>query len=86
MSIAMIALAYMTFSFKLVYDNFRHTIFEDIYGRGVVFFVFSFLDYYYIGSKKENVSIFDIKPNMRFLLLARVIFISLAYIFLYLAI
>ena len=85
MLIAMIALGIMTFSFKLVYDNLRHTIFEDIYGRSVIFFALSTLDYLKCTTN-EQISIFDIRPNMRFLFLARVIFISLAYIFLYLAI
>ena len=84
MFIAMLALGAMTFSFKLVYDNLRHTIFEDIYGRGVVFFFFSVLNY--LKTADESVSIFDIKPHIRMIFMGRVIFISLAYIFLYLAI
>ena len=84
MFVAMCSLGVMTFSFKVIHDNKRHTIFEDIYGRGVIFFLCS--AFYYWRNKTEGSSIFDIKPHIRFMFLFRVIFISLAYIFLYLAI
>ena len=45
MIVAMLSLGVMTFGFKIIYDHYRHTIFEDIYGRGVVLFFFSALDY-----------------------------------------
>jgi drug/metabolite transporter (DMT)-like permease len=80
----MLSLGVMTFSFKVMHDHMRHTIFEDIYGRGVIFFICS--AFYYWRNKAEGNSVFDIKPHIRFLFLSRVIFISLAYIFLYLSI
>lgn len=84
MALAMICLGVMTFGFKIVFDEYRHTIFEDIYGRGVIFFGFAALNY--VRSQNDQISIFDIRPNMRFMFLCRVICVSLAYIFLYLAI
>jgi drug/metabolite transporter (DMT)-like permease len=84
MAIAMISLGIMTFSFKVMVDHLRHTIFEDIYGRGLIFFLCA--TFYYWRNKNEGNSVFDIKPHIRFLFLFRVIFISLAYIFLYLSI
>lgn len=80
----MISLGIMTFTFRVMYDHYRHTIFEDIYGRGLVFFICATI--HYMKNKNESNSVFDIKPHIRTLFFFRVIFITLAYIFLYLAI
>lgn len=85
MVIAMISLGIMTFTFRVMYDHYRHTIFEDIYGRGLIFFACASI--HYIKKKDHGGnSIFEIRPHIRTLFFFRVIFISLAYVFLYLAI
>ena len=45
MTLAFICFGLVTISFKAIYLNYRHTIWEDIYGRGVGFFVCSTLHY-----------------------------------------
>lgn len=39
MIVAFVAFGLVTMLFKAVYLNYRHTIWEDIYGRGIAFFV-----------------------------------------------
>jgi hypothetical protein len=41
MIVAFVAFGFTTITFKAVYFNYRHTIWEDIYGRGVAFFICS---------------------------------------------
>lgn len=41
MVIAFVSFGLVTISFKAVYLNYRHTIWEDIYGRGIAFFICS---------------------------------------------
>lgn len=84
MFIAMFSLGIITFFFKLMEDHYRHTVYEDIYGRGVIFFICGAIDY--MKNRSEGNSVFDVKPHIRSVFFFRVIFVTLAYIFLYLAI
>jgi hypothetical protein len=43
MVVAWIAFGIVTICFKAVYLNYRHTIWEDIYGRSIGFFICSSL-------------------------------------------
>ena len=84
----MIAVAFLNFGlvivcFKAIYLNYRHTIWEDIYGRSVSFFACSILNYLI---RKGQSSVFDLRPTIRAAFMIRILFISLAYIFLFLAI
>lgn len=45
MIFAFLAFGFTTITFKAVYFNYRHTIWEDIYGRGVAFFICSTMQY-----------------------------------------
>lgn len=45
MAVAFGAFGLVTITFKAVYLNYRHTIWEDIYGRGIAFFIFSTIQY-----------------------------------------
>jgi len=45
MVIAFIAFGLVTITFKAVYLNYRHTIWEDVYGRGVAFFICATISY-----------------------------------------
>ncbi len=45
MIVAFICFGLATICFKAIYINYRHTIWEDIYGRGVVFFACSVIHY-----------------------------------------
>jgi hypothetical protein len=83
MIVAFIAFGFTTITFKAVYFNYRHTIWEDIYGRGVAFFICSCIQY--LGMN-YNQSIFDLRKTIRTQFFLRVAFISAAYIFLFLAI
>lgn len=59
MFIAMFSLGIMTFFYKVMQDHYRHTVFEDIYGRGLVFFLCASI--HYMRNKKADNSVFDIK-------------------------
>jgi hypothetical protein len=39
MIVAFVSFGLVTMTFKAVYLNYRHTIWEDIYGRGIAFFI-----------------------------------------------
>lgn len=84
MIFAFIAFGITTITFKAVYFNYRHTIWEDIYGRGVCFFICSVIQY--VSSDSGTQSIFDLRKTIRAQLFLRVFLISAAYIFLFLAI
>jgi len=43
MGVATLAFTATTIFFKEMYQNMRHTIWEDIYGRGIMFFVCSII-------------------------------------------
>lgn len=58
MVIAMICFGLTTILFKEMYQNYRHTIWEDIYGRGIMFFVCSIIQYLI---QKEHMSVFDLR-------------------------
>jgi len=45
MVVGFVSLSISTFMFKQIFVNYRHTIFEDIYGRGIVFFICSLIHY-----------------------------------------
>ena len=45
MVIAFAAFGFVTICFKAVYLNYRHTIWEDIYGRGIAFFICATIHY-----------------------------------------
>lgn len=83
MVIAFAAFSFVTMSFKAVYLNYRHTIWEDIYGRGVAFFLCS--TFHYMMSSGVH-SIFDLRKTIRTQFMLRVVLISAAYVFLFLAI
>ena len=83
MIVSFICFGLTTITFKAVYFNYRHTIWEDIYGRGVSFFIFSTIQY--LGCNYGQ-SIFDLRKTIRMQFFYRVMFISAAYIFLFLAI
>nr|AAZ23862.1 hypothetical protein [Sterkiella histriomuscorum] len=83
MMIAMICFSVTTILFKEMYKNYRHTIWEDIYGRGIVFFVCSIIQYLV---QQGPMSVFDLRQTIRYAFFLRVICISLAYIFLFVAI
>jgi hypothetical protein len=59
MTISMVCFWIITFAFKLVYQNYRYSLWEDIYGRAVVFFICSVIDYM---RQPFDVSLFDIRP------------------------
>mmetsp|Transcript_1784 Transcript_1784/g.1235 ORF Transcript_1784/g.1235 Transcript_1784/m.1235 type:complete len:107 (-) Transcript_1784:623-943(-) len=83
MVIAMVSFGVMTFIAKVMQKNFRHTIWEDLYGRGVVFLLCAIVHYL----KQTNIiSLFDIRPQIRLSFFFRVILICLAYIFYFLAV
>jgi len=83
MVIAMLCFGANTILFKEMYRHYRHTLWEDIYGRGIVFFVCSIIQYLI---QKEDMSVFDLRPTIRYAFFLRVICISLAYIFLFVAV
>lgn len=72
-----------TITFKAIYLNHRHTVWEDIYGRGVGFFACSVIHYLV---QRGPMSIFDLRKSIRMSFFSRVLLISMAYIFLFLAI
>lgn len=78
MSISFLAFSIITFGFKHMYENYRHTLWEDIYVRSLIFFICSAVEYLRQGPK---VSLFEIKPQIRITLFLRVLCISFAYIF-----
>jgi drug/metabolite transporter (DMT)-like permease len=82
MTISFVCFGVMTFIFKVMFQNFRHTIYEDLYGRGVVFFFCSIVHYL---KQKGIISLFDIRPQIRVSFFLRVLFICLAYVSYYLA-
>jgi len=84
MIFAFLAFGITTITFKAVYFNYRHTIWEDIYGRGVAFFICSVIQY--VSADAGTQSIFDLRKTIRVQLFLRVLLISAAYIFLFLAI
>jgi hypothetical protein len=45
MIVAFFCFGLVTMTFKAVYLNYRHTIWEDIYGRGIAFFICSCIQY-----------------------------------------
>ena len=83
MVVAFVAFGFCTICFKAVYLNYRTTIWEDIYGRGVAFFVCATISYL---TQSGTQSIFDLRKTIRAQFLLRVVLISTAYIFLFLAI
>ena len=83
MVLAFIAFGLVTMTFKAVYLNYRHTIWEDIYGRGIAFFICSCIHYM---TSSGTQSIFDLRKTIRAQFFLRVVLISAAYIFLFLAI
>lgn len=63
-AIIMMIFAFISFgvtiiTFKAVYFNYRHTIWEDIYGRGVAFFICSVIQY--VSADAGTQSIFDLR-------------------------
>ena len=83
----MIVISFLAFGadiicFKAVYLNYRFTVWEDIYGRGVVFFACSAIHYLLL---KGNQSVFDLRKTIRNAFFVRVILISFAYIFLFIS-
>jgi hypothetical protein len=62
MVIAFISFAAVTITFKAVYLNYRITIWEDIYMRGVSFFTCSTISYL---SSSGTQSIFDLRKSIR---------------------
>lgn len=61
MTIAMISLGIMTFSFRIMYDHYRHTIFEDIYGRGLIFFLCASIHYLRTKDQRQgNIHVFTL--------------------------
>jgi len=84
MVIAFMSFGATTITFKAVYFNYRHTIWEDIYGRGIAFFICSTLQY--MTNEPGSQSIFDLRKSIRVQLFLRVLLISAAYVFLFLAI
>lgn len=83
MIVAFCAFGFVTIAFKAVYLNYRHTIWEDIYGRGIAFFICSCVQYL---TSSGTQSIFDLRKTIRTQFFLRVVLISAAYIFLFLAI
>jgi hypothetical protein len=83
MLLSMVALGLMTLSFKIMKMNFRQTLGEDLYGRGIVFFICSIIHYL---KQKGIISLFDIRPQIRFSFFFRLLCICLAYLFYFLAI
>lgn len=84
MVIAFLAFGATTITFKAVYFNYRHTIWEDIYGRGIAFFICSTLQY--LTNEPGSQSIFDLRKSIRVQLFLRILLISAAYVFLFLAV
>jgi drug/metabolite transporter (DMT)-like permease len=70
-------------TFKAVYLNYRHTIWEDIYGRGIAFFICSCVQYL---TSSGTQSIFDLRKTIRNQFFIRIVLISAAYIFIFLSI
>lgn len=66
----------ITVAYKQISLHYRHSVWEDIYGRSIVFFFCSFIQYLY---EKDDVSIFEIRPTIRFTLFLRVLFMTIAY-------
>lgn len=83
MVVAFVSFGAVTICFKAVYFNYRHTIWEDIYGRGIAFFACSVINY--LGESGTQ-SIFDLRKTIRTQFFLRVVLISAAYIFLFLSI
>ena len=83
MVISFLCFGTVTICFKAIYLNYRHTIWEDIYGRSVSFFACSIIHYLI---HKGPMNAFDLRKTIRTAFFCRVFFISLAYIFLFLAI
>ena len=62
MIVAFIAFGLVTMTFKAVYLNYRHTIWEDTYGRGIAFFICSCVHYM---TSSGTQSIFDLRKTIR---------------------
>lgn len=82
MIVAFAAFGTVTICFKAVYLNYRTTIWEDIYGRGISFFICSTLSYL---ANSGSQSIFDLRKTIRGQFFMRIALISAAYVFLFLS-
>lgn len=61
-------------------------VWEDLYGRGLFFFLSSVVCYVYCSRHNENISFFDLEPSMRWMFAARLVTGLLGYGFLALSI
>ena len=84
MTMAFACLGVVNVGFKGVYLRERHTVWEDIYGRSVVFFACAVV-HYLVRKGDHNGSVFEIKKTIRWQFLFRIVLVSLAYVFLYLS-
>ena len=78
--------------FKWVYD-FKHDlnglnirVWEDLYGRGLFFFLTSVVGYVYSSRVNTNISFFELEPSFRWLFALRLATAVFGYGFLALAI
>ena len=83
MVVSFLCFGVVTICFKAIYLNYRHTVWEDIYGRSVSFFACSIIHYLV---QKSPLNAFDLRPSIRMAFFSRILLISLAYIFLFMAI
>ena len=71
LTIAMTCYAFSFLMFRLIIQNYRVSIWEDIYWRNVFFFVCSVV--YYIANRRLKVTIFDIPGHIRYVFFSRLV-------------
>ena len=77
-SIGVIAAIVLAMSTKLAAPYLNISAFEDLYGKSVVFFLCSCIEY--VSSKNES-SLFELDGSVRFIYFFRVVSVCLAYFF-----
>ena len=67
-------------------DHLKMRVWEDLYGRGLGFFLCSAAHYLYCSNKNEDISFFELEASKRYLFALRLATTFLTFVFLALAI
>ena len=83
-----IALSVYVIYYKNIYDEDDSSlrVWEDLYGRSLFFFVCSVVWYLIHARKNQDISFFELEPEIRWMFALRIVSISFTYCFLALAI
>jgi hypothetical protein len=84
--VAYMALFKYIYDFELMEEQLNIRVWEDLYGRGLFFFLSSVVCYVYCSRHNDNISFFDLEPSMRWMFAARLVTGLLGYGFLALSI